>query len=1239
MSIYDINNLSRALFEEAGDALFLFDPDTDQLLDVNPMAARLSGFPRAELLRIPATKMFRFGGQEGRQRMRRAAEATGVFHSQEGYYLRTRQDGVWIPVNLTITRLHVKPKTLALMTARDIREQHEAHAQLEKMEAEMRRVLASVSDCLWSAEIDARGRWTYRYFSPVVTRITGRPASYFRPGLHRWWKVIAPRDRPRCERMVERLRAGEACQEEYRVVWPDGRVRWVRDSVLVSPGADGASYRLDGVLADITARKKAEEAQRASEQRLQAILDNSPAVVYLKDYQGRYLLVNRGWENLFRISRRQVAGKTDYDILPRDTAEAFRANDHEVFRAGTALEFEETVPQDDGPHTYISTKFLLHEIGAAPALCGLSTDITARKKAEEALARERNLLRTLMDNLPDHVFIKDTESRFLTANAATLRSLGARSLEEVVGKTDFDFLPGPLAEKYRADEKVVVETGAPLVNREELFVDSTGAHKWLLTTKVPLRDPRGTVVALVGISHDITQRKETEEAWQKAKEAAEAASRAKSEFLARMSHEIRTPMNGILGMTELALDTELTREQREYLEMVKASADALLKVINDILDFSKIEAGKLQLDAHPFPLRDSLDDTVRTLALRAQQKQLELACRIAPEVPDTLVGDLGRLRQVIVNLVSNAIKFTERGEVVVSVDLVSGGVVSGGVVSGEWSDGELPAASDESPPTTHHSPLTTHHSPLTTHHPPPTASLHFAVTDTGIGIPADKQQAIFEPFEQVDGSVSRRYGGTGLGLAISAQLVALMGGRLWVESEAGRGSTFHFTAHFGVAAAAPRPAAARPTDLRDLPVLVVDDNATNRSILWEMLTNWGLRPTAVPGGAEALAELRRAADEDRAYALVLLDARMPDLDGFALAEQIQGQPNLAGATIMMVSSADHQDSAARCRQLGIGAYLMKPLKQSELFNTLLTVLSTAPEPEEPPRPDVAGAPGASAPAGRPLRILLAEDNAVNQKLAVRILQKQGHLVVVAANGQAALALLGVRGQGTGAGGQAIGENPSLTPDPCPLTPEFDVVLMDVEMPEMGGFEATGLIRAWEKGTGQHVPIIALTAHAMKGDRERCLEAGMDGYVSKPVQAGELLEAIAAVVPAADHAIPEPPAEEPLDREAALRRVGGDAALLQELVQLFLNEAPGLLADIRGAIAAGDPARLRLAAHTLKGSLGIFMAGPAFAAAQRLETLGRAGTLEGAAEACQDLDNELHRLQPALADLLALPLAH
>jgi two-component system sensor histidine kinase/response regulator len=914
-----VEDLAQVLFSEAGDALFLFDPAGGQLIDVNPMAQRLSGFSREELLKMRTSDLWRAENDAGISRMENAYQRTGIFHGQDGFLLRTKQEGVWIPVNLTITRLHVKPRTLSLITARDMRAQREAYTKLKKVEAELRRVLSSVTDCLWSAKVDQQGHWVYRYISPVIEKIAGQSSSYFIRGPENWGAMLHPDDKMRWREALQRLRSGQNVMEEYRVIRPDGTTRWVRESVQVSKGADNGSLLLDGVISDVTYRKQAEE------------------------------------------------------------------------------------------------------------------------------------------------------------------------------------------ELHRA------------------------------------------------------------------KEAAEAASHAKSEFLANMSHEIRTPMNGIIGMSELLLATQLTHEQLEYAQMIHASAESLLTLLNDILDFSKIEARKLDLEAIDFDLRACLADALASLALRADKKALELICHVDADLPEHLIGDPSRLRQVLVNLVGNSIKFTNRGEIVIRARPID--------------PLENMALGDDE------------------------VGLHLSVRDTGIGIPPDKVDLIFQPFAQVDSSTTRKYGGTGLGLAIVVQLVELFGGRIWVESTLGEGSTFHFTVRMKKQ---PQPMFRLPpraAGLRGRTVLVIDDNASCRRHLEDVLRAWGMRPIAVDSADAAAAALAAQTCD-----LLMIESQLPDPGGFVVAERLRAQIGRAVPVLMLLTPTGLSRDAARCREVG-DLYVTKPIRESNLLETLLATLA----PEGAEKKDVV-----SVEVERPLRplsILLAEDNQVNQMLAVRMLEKRGHRVTLAGNGQEAVEL-SARGN-------------------------FDVILMDVQMPIMDGFEATAAIRQREQGTGQHIPIIALTAHALKGYREQCLAGGMDDYVSKPIRGQELFAVLerfvpdqvpplaAAVLPESGSASVTAPAEPPpFDAATALGRVDNDREILRDLIDAYQQDAPRLVADLDQAIRAGDAGQVKYHAHTLKGLVAIFAAERARQLSLQLEVMGKDGSLADAPQVFAELEREIARLTPALAAFAA-----
>lgn len=801
---------------------------------------------------------------------------------------------------------------------------------------------------------------------------------------------------------------------------------------------------------------------RAAYNRLESVLNAAKLTSIISiDLQGIITVFNSGAERMLGYSASEMVGKETPAVfhLASEMEERARALSEQFGRPISGLdvfvgraregEYEErewTYVRKDGGRLIVSivVTAVQDAKGQITGFLGVAQDITQRREAESKLLLLTERLSLATDVAALGVWEWDVANSGMTWDATMAQIYGfALDTTDPYKQWSSAVHPDDLPAAESALKKVMDTKGRASV--EFRIIRPDGAIRHLAAAEGVVLDENGSVTRIIGINIDITDRKQFQADLQRAKEDAEAANRAKSEFLANMSHEIRTPMNGIMGMTELVLDSELNEEQREYLATVKTSADSLLTVINDILDFSKIEAGKIDIELLDFNLHDTLETTLKTLALRAHEKGLELVCEIAPEVPEAVRGDAARLRQVIVNLLGNAIKFTQEGEVALKVQLESK----------EKSD----------------------------------CVVHFTVSDTGIGIAREKLGMIFDPFSQADTSTTRHYGGTGLGLTISTRLIEKMGGIVWVESEVGRGTHFHFTIRLGategqgivIGTIAP------PEILRGVKVLIVDDNRTNRRILEGMLKRWDMKSTSVPSGEEALVQLSAAWGAKEPFGLILMDMHMPQMDGFGLVERIRQRPELSAATIMMLTSAGHRGDGERCKELGVSAYLLKPIRQSELREAIARVLGARQQTGAIPlvtRYSLADAhePGAS------LQVLVAEDNAVNQLLVRRMLEKRGHRVMVVNNGREALA--------------ATEEG------------NYDLVLMDVQMPEMDGIEATLAIREKEKrrDDGSHQAIVALTAHAMKGDEERCKAAGMDDYLTKPIrpqELGNLLERYAA----------------------------------------------------------------------------------------------------------------------------------
>ena len=919
----------------------------------------------------------------------------------------------------------------------------------------------------------------------------------------------------------------------------------------------------DGVVVafqDISERKKNEMYIRLTQERLNLSLDGSNLALWDWDIASDHIYLSDRWSIMLGGGKEEVLITSEqlFSKVHPDDREVARKSLIDVLKGYSefySVEFR--FGRNDGKWAWVHSHGKVVErdsAGIAIRMTGTNADITERKESEDALHKSEIRLRTLYDSTSDAVMLID-DNGYFDCNLASLQMFGIPNLESFYSQNPANLSPEMQPNGLSSESMVKKQNGVAFEKGSNRFEwvhrrADTGEDFYAeVLLNAMMLDGRKVLQATV---RDITQRKKEEETLRLAKEAAEQAAKAKSEFLANMSHEIRTPMNGIIGMTELALDTELTHEQREYLGLVKTSAAALLNVVNDILDFSKIESGKLNIEIIEFSLEDMMRDSMRSMAVRAHERNLELLLHVAPEVPDRLLGDPGRLRQVILNLVGNAIKFTETGEIEVSVKPV----------------GEMEGAK---------------------------ADLCFSVRDTGIGIPRDKFSIIFDSFSQADNSTTRKFGGTGLGLTISSQLVTLMGGgHINLESEVGKGSVFSFTLPMETSSTDPLAKYQQTGRITGMRVLVADDNETNRKLLHEILCSWKMLPTLVENGEQALIEIESAIRNGKPYSLALLDNRMPGMDGFELAEKIRSHPEYVGATVMMLTSEGQRGHAARCRELGISGYLMKPISQSELLDAIMTSLG------EPTQGSSLVTRHNLREAKRKLNLLLAEDNSVNQTLAIRLLEKLGHKVTLAQNGSEAFS--------------------------CWQAGKFDAILMDVDMPVMNGFEATAKIREAERSSGSHIPIVAMTAHAMKGDREDCINHGMDGYISKPIDTEALWHELESIKPpsskASDRDTPMADELTVADFDKAMILMDNSRELFDEIVSLFMQDAPPHLQKIKDGLAQGNADWVQHSAHALKGMVGIFSAEKTTKAAEWVEKNAGHADLGAGVEKLEIALNEL-----------------
>lgn len=937
-------------------------------------------------------------------------------------------------------------------------------------------------------------------------------------------------------------------RERFRLEYPchsPEQKRWYRMNVTSLGGVE------DGVVishANITQLKLGEEIL----QRYQLLSQHARDIILFVRRDGQILEANDSAVRAFGYTREELLNMSIFQLRSLDSNSAVEKQMDKAWKEG--ILFESIHSRKDGSFFPVEVSARGVTIDGEKVILSIIRDITERKKAEAEIERSLSIHRTTIESTADGILVTDLQRRIVSWNRRFI-DMWKVPIELIETRNDrkvLEYAIEQLSEpqKFMESVKAIYENPEMEIMDTIEFKDGRVFERYCAPHRV-----NGKIIGKVWNFRDITKQRELEGQLRKAKEEAEAASHAKSEFLARMSHEIRTPMNGILGMIELTLSTELSHEQREYITMAQASADSLLQIINDILDFSKIEAGRMELDESPFSLEEAVSRVSDTLALRAHEKGLELSCYIHPDVPLNLIGDQIRLQQVLFNLMGNGVKFTNKGEVVVYVDILS---LENGV-----------------------------------------AQLQFTIRDTGIGISPDKMDKLFKSFTQLENSHTRNYGGTGLGFVISKQLVEMMGGEVTVESVEGKGSTFTFTVMLPVDEKTSRFKAGQ-IDISDIHALVIDDNETNRVILERMMKNKGASVVSASRGQDGIELMRRHKNQNKPFDIILLDAHMPEMDGFTVAQHIRHDCDLKDTAIMMLTSMDIKGGLGRCRELGIEAYLIKPVQQEKLFKAIdkIIKLKHSTLSDEGCSGEESVKPGTQRISRG--RILLAEDNTINQRLTLSLLKRKGYQVTVVSNGREAVEAL-------------KGDN------------NFDIVLMDVQMPEMDGMEATKIIRVKEKLTGRHIPIIAMTAYAMKGDKEKFIEAGMDGYISKPLDTEELYDQV-------EHHLKlgKPVA----DLSGITAAANNDQALVEELIEVFIDSYPSQLDDISRAIDSKDPGQLQMAAHALKGVVSNFGASAAYDLALRLETMGREGTLDGAEEVFDALKKEMNRIEQYLKNNIA-----
>ena len=1101
-----------------GDAVIATD-DRLTVTFMNPVASALTGWPIALALGRPLLDVFRIINEDTGDTVEDPAARvlrTGTVVGLANHTALVARDGRVLPIDdcgspIIDDRGGITGVVLVFRDVTQRRQAEEAEA-LRALNARIDEAVRGSSISVWVNDMPDGDHTVGRVHVWNLWEHLGYPPRG--PSDNSTWLALMhPDDRLLVTEAMRRFLAGEipTYELQLRILHADGAYRWFLVRGIAVRNAQGVPIRFAGTSVDITDVKLAEEAMRAKDHRFRTFVEHATDSFVLYDDRAIILDVNGQTCQSLGYSAEELIGKSPLAFNPELTQQSIDGMLHRL-RRGELVAFTSRHRRKDGSEFPVDIRARQFRENGRDLIVSLVRDVSEREEAERALRLSEERFRGTFDSAGVGIVHVDFQGRFLRVNQRFCDILGY-SREELLTLT-FSDVTHPedvgrsvgLFEQLKRGELTSAST-------EKRYIHRSGAVIWGHLSFSLQRDAAGNILHSISIIQDITEQKRLDEDLRAAKAAAEAANRAKDEFLANVSHEIRTPMNAILGLTELVLDTALGDDQRQLLKIVESAAGSLLGIINDLLDFSKIEAGKLELDCSELGLRAAFGETLRALAARAHRKGLELICDVDAEVPDALVGDAGRLRQVIVNLVGNAIKFTPAGDVTVRVELAGD-----------------PAADADSE-----------------------VCLRFSVRDTGIGVPYEKQAAIFRAFEQEDTSTTRKYGGTGLGLTISQRLIALMGGHLRVESEPGRGSTFSFTARFERRAAAASPPA--PAMLGGVRVLVVEDNAVSRGLYETWLRGWSAESAAVGDGTAALYALLHAVAIGRPFDVVLLDGGMADTAASTLAARVRERAELAATRIVLLTSGERPGDLARLREQRIEAHLLKPVLDGELFETLRRVMSVdGALPAAPPL-----APPRAAPRARPadrLRILVAEDNEFNSRLIEELLARRGHDVQLACDGIEALRHL----------------------DGAP----FDLMLLDLHMPEKDGFQVIEEVRERERFTGDHLPVIAVTARSRPADRERVLAAGMDDFLVKPIDATRLWAAI-------ERAVRPPTARTSLDPAALLAACGEDEDILAKICSVLRNRLPSDMAIIDRAHREGDAHRLREAAHKLAGMVAAFSA--------------------------------------------------